>query len=159
MTGGNEGELDFAQLIASRERSGVRVTYRVGADWQHGRTLFGGLVAAFAACAIRDVAGPARPLRALQVAFVGPVPAGVLSVDVDVLRDGRAVTQVRAVAHAGDGTGCHVLAVLGDARASALPVSAARRPPARDVERQTGLAVDDLALADAGELLLSLIHI
>lgn len=126
--------MDFAGLIAGRERSGARVTFRVGADWQHRRTLFGGLVAACAACAIRDVAGPARALRALQVAFVGPVPAGELAVDVDVLREGRAVTQVRAVAHAGDGAGCHVLAVLGDARASALPVSAARRPPARDVD-------------------------
>jgi len=121
----------FADILARRHRAGNEVCFDVTDDWQQGRTAYGGLVGAIAACAIRDVLGPERPLRALQVNFVGSVPAGPACVRVDPLRVGKSITQARAIVEADGETACVVSSVLGLARESTLPPFAPTQPATR----------------------------
>ncbi len=124
----------FADLLASRTRDGNNLSFDVTDDWQQGRTAYGGLVAAIAACAIRDVLGPERALRGLQVNFVGTVPAGRAQVRVEVLRAGRSITQAQAIVTAQGETATVASAVLGAARPSSIGDFALRRPETRPVE-------------------------
>lgn len=126
--------VSFADLLAGRTRDAETIAFTVTDDWQQGRTAFGGLVAAMAACAIRDVLGAQRPLRALQVNFVGSVPAGPAQVRVEVLRAGQSITQAQATLTAAGQTACVVGAVLGLPKASALPEVALSRPPSAAAE-------------------------
>ncbi len=127
----------FADLIASRTREGDLVAFDVSEDWQQGRTAYGGLVAAIAACAIRDVLGPERALRGLQVNFVGSVPAGKAQVRVEVLRAGKSITQAQAIVTAQGEIATVVNAVLGAARSSSLAPFSLVRPQSRPAESLT----------------------
>jgi hypothetical protein len=59
----------LSTLLAARRHDAGRVHFMVPEDWLQGRTSFGGLIAALAVQAMRDVAGAAWPanvrLRAL----------------------------------------------------------------------------------------------
>ena len=114
-------------LLAARERLGNHgVRFSVPADWQQGRTTFGGLLSVLAVQAMRDVCGTDWPLRALQTNFVGPVAVGTFDVEVTLLRQGKNIRQVQArvlqADERGDAQTCGVLlGVFGAGRASALP--------------------------------------
>ena len=114
-------------LLAARQRLGTHgVRYTVPADWQQGRTTFGGLLSVLAVQAMRDVCGADWPLRALQTNFVGPVAVGSFDVEVTLLRQGKNIRQVQARVLQEDGQGqpqtCGVLlGVFGAGRTSALP--------------------------------------
>jgi acyl-CoA thioesterase len=108
-------------MVASADTTAV-----IAADWLQGRTVFGGLQAALALRALEHAVGEPLPLRALQATFVGPVPAGTVTVSSRVLRRGRSVVQGEARLLSADGdTLCLVIAVFGQARASTLQ----RQPP------------------------------
>jgi acyl-CoA thioesterase len=116
----------LAHLLAGRQRQLNRVSFRVTADWQQGRTTFGGLLSALAVRAMRDVCGADWPLRALQTNFVGPVAPGEMHVDVELLRQGKNVRQVQARVMQADASGVEqvggvLLGVFGSGRESALP--------------------------------------
>jgi len=116
----------LAQLLAGRTRQQERVTFHVTPDWGQGRTTFGGLLAALAAQAMRDVCGADWPLRALQTNFVGPVAPGAMHVDVLLLRQGKNIRQVQARVMQADASGNEqvggvLLGVFGTGRDSALP--------------------------------------
>ena len=70
----------FSEIVARRGRSARSVSFDIPADWQQGRTAYGGVVSAVAAQAMRDVAGADWPasvqLRALQCSFVSVVEPG-----------------------------------------------------------------------------------
>ena len=129
----------FAELIAARRRDADLVHFDVPHDWQQGITAFGGLVAAMASCALRDVLGPRLPLRALQVNFIGPVPAGPTQIQVRTLREGKSITQAQAIVTANDQTACLVSAVLGAPRANTLITHAPTFTPSRQPESLTEL--------------------
>ncbi len=129
----------FADLIASRQISGQTVRFQIPDDWQQGVTAYGGLVAAIGACAIRDVLGEERALRALQVNFVGSVPAGPAAVQVTTLRSGKSVTQAQAIVSANGETACVISAVLALSRENSLAAFALTQPSTRPAE-----ALDDL---------------
>jgi hypothetical protein len=67
----------FPKLIAARRRGDHATTFEVTENWLQGRTSFGGLIAAYAVQAMRDVVGAAWPadfsLRALQTSFIAPM--------------------------------------------------------------------------------------
>jgi len=83
-------------LLNQRQITAPAVSFDIGEDWQQGRTLFGGLLSALAAQAMRDICGADWPLRALQTSFVAPVPAGRFEVQVHLLRQGKNIRQVKA---------------------------------------------------------------
>lgn len=67
----------------------------IPAEWAQGRASFGGLVAALQYEAMRAKVSADRPVRSLAITFVGPVePEVPVSFEVDVLREGKAVSQV-----------------------------------------------------------------
>jgi acyl-CoA thioesterase len=116
----------LAQLLTARQKDGERVSFTLTADWQQGRTTFGGLLSSLVVQAMRDVCGADWPLRALQTNFVGPVAPGVMHVDVLLLRQGKNVRQVQARVMQADAQGDEqvggvLLGVFGTGRPSDLP--------------------------------------
>lgn len=122
-----EARTPLPALFERRTRSDGLVSFVVPADWMQGRTTFGGLIAALAVQAMRDVAGSDWPLRALQTSFVGPV-GGPTSVRVQVLRQGKNVRQVQAVLESGGETAAVALAAFGKARETIVPEKRPEQP-------------------------------
>ena len=75
----------FTALLDSARPHAGGLALDVPADWAQGRSIFGGLQAAFAVRAMRAIVDPAIPLRSLQVTFIGPA-AGTLHTTATVLR-------------------------------------------------------------------------
>jgi acyl-CoA thioesterase len=100
----------------------LRWTADLPADWAQGRTTFGGLIGALAARAATLAVGAERPLRSLDLAFIAPLPAGPVEVDVEVLGAGKAVTQLSVSFRSGGVLGARVHVVAGASRVSALRV-------------------------------------
>jgi acyl-CoA thioesterase len=86
----------FSELLRAMVRGADGWSAPISDDWMQGRSAFGGLQAAQALRAMRGEVGDALPLRALQVTFVGPVPAGSVAVRAQVLRRGASVSHVQA---------------------------------------------------------------
>lgn len=122
--------IPLSEILAARVRDGARVRFSVSEDWLNGRNAYGGLVAALAACALHDVLGRDRPLRALQVNFLGPLGSGPAEVEVHALRTGKSISQAQATVRSGGEIACVALAVLGAGRASALTPRLAAMPAA-----------------------------
>ncbi len=84
-------------LTTKFERDGDATIYTLTDDWLQGRAAFGGLVAALGLMAARHLAAPDRRLRALQTTFVRPSGPGPLRFEPSMERDGRNLTQIRAI--------------------------------------------------------------
>jgi len=123
------------ELLSSRTRTGDNVIFRIPEDWLQGRTAYGGLTAAIAAQAMRDVAGADWPpdvrLRSLQTNFVGPVLTGAAEVSVRLLREGKSVRQVQASVTSLGQVSAMLVGVYGSARQTALSPLAPRQGAVR----------------------------
>ena len=83
----------FSELVDAVRKNPLDVT--IPADWAQGRASFGGLMVALQYEAMRAHIAPERALRSLAVTFVGPAEPGVpIRFEVEVLREGKAVSQV-----------------------------------------------------------------
>ena len=83
----------FSDLLDAARSHPLDVT--IPAEWAQGRATFGGLVAALQYEALRAKVPADRPLRSLAITFVGPVaPDVAASYEVEVLREGKAVSQL-----------------------------------------------------------------
>jgi acyl-CoA thioesterase len=135
----------LSAVLAARSINANRVSFKVSEDWQQGRTLFGGLLSALAAQAMRDVCGSDWPMRALQTNFVGPVTLETFHVDVTLLRQGKNVRQVKAMVVQADASGTEqvcgtLLGVFGAGRSSQItPRQPAQPPVALSAEASTAL--------------------
>lgn len=118
----------IVELLQRRRRDGEVVAFDITDDWGQGRTTFGGLIAALAVAAMRDIAGSDWPLRALQASFVAPVTRA-LDVRVHLLRQGRHVRQVQATLTTQGQPAAVLLGVFGEPRASSVQPLRAWRPP------------------------------
>ena len=85
----------FANLIDAVPADSRPVTLPGAENWMQGRTLFGGASAALALASIQKAMPDLSPFRAAQVGFVAPVGAN-LEFKVEIVRQGRNVTQVRS---------------------------------------------------------------
>jgi len=85
----------FANLIDAVPADSRPVTLPGAENWMQGRTLFGGASAALALEAVRKAMPDLPPFRAAQVGFVAPVGES-LAFTVEMVRQGRNVTQVRS---------------------------------------------------------------
>lgn len=119
----------LAQIVATFRTAKGDYAHTLGPDWLQGRTVFGGMIAALANAAMRR-AGVAddRPLRALQVVYVGPNPAGEVAFRPAVQREGKAVTLANCTAHAGGETTATIAAMYGAHRQSVLAIAPAPEP-------------------------------
>ena len=130
------------ELLNGRQILASRVSYQLTPDWEQGRTIFGGILSALAAQAMRDVCGADWPLRALQTNFVGPVSSGMVHVDITLLRQGKNVRQVKAqILQAGpDGqeqVSGVLLGVFGTGRDSKLPPLSPAQPAVAHAPEQS----------------------
>ncbi|MHB1058223.1 MAG: acyl-CoA thioesterase [Rhodanobacter sp.] len=128
-----------AMQMVTRHGGGWQAT--VSEDWLQGRSAFGGLQAALALRAMRELVPADMPLRSLQTTFVAPVLAGTVSIRAQRLREGRSAIQVEASLHDGEQTLCRLVGAFGRARPSTLdfqpvqsPVENAAAPELRYVE-------------------------
>jgi len=110
----------FSEAMQTVIRHGEGWQATVSEDWLQGRSAFGGLQAALALRAMRELVHADMPLRSLQTTFVAPVPAGTVSIRAQRLREGRSATQVEASLYDGEQTLCRLVAVFGSARPSVL---------------------------------------
>ncbi|MBC3951668.1 acyl-CoA thioesterase [Pseudomonas folii] len=85
--------MKFSELIDAVRRNPQDVT--IPAEWAQGRASFGGLMAALQYEAMRAKVPEGRPVRSLAITFVGPAEPGVpITFEVEVLREGKAVSQL-----------------------------------------------------------------
>lgn len=105
----------------------------VDASWAQGRTLFGGIQALLAVRAMRTAMPDLAPLWSLHTTFVAPAAPGQLTLQVEVLRQGRSAVQMAARLLAGDQVAAMFVAVFGASRDSALSLRPAARPLADGV--------------------------
>ena len=102
-------------------------------DWSQGRATFGGLLAAMAHEAMRGQLVDERPLRSLAVSFVGPAaPDQPVDVSAEILRQGKAVTQVESRIHQGGDTVMVAMGSFGSGRESVVSVDQEAPPEAPD---------------------------
>jgi len=67
----------------------------VASSWAQGRTLYGGISASLVYQAMREAVGVEQVMRSLNTNFIGPIESdSVFSIFVEVLREGKNVTQV-----------------------------------------------------------------
>ena len=107
----------------------------VPASWGQGRAGFGGLVAALVYEAMQAQVPEGRPVRSLAITFVGPLLVDTpVSFEAEVLREGKAVSQVLGRAVQNGQVVTLVQGSFGAARASAIQVAAEPAPAMPPVE-------------------------
>lgn len=116
----------FSDLLDAARSNPLDVT--IPAEWAQGRATFGGLVAALQYEALRAQVPADRPLRSLAITFVGPVaPDVTASYQVEVLREGKAVSQLLGRVVQNGEVATLVQASFGASRPSEIDV--ASEPP------------------------------
>jgi acyl-CoA thioesterase len=109
-------------------------------DWAQGRATFGGIIAALVFDKMEKVVAPGRAMRSMQVSFVGPVTPDVpVEIEADILREGKAVSQVQGrIVQEGE-VKLVCLASFGGDRESVVAVSPLPAPDAAPVSECQGL--------------------
>ncbi|WP_296256424.1 MULTISPECIES: acyl-CoA thioesterase [unclassified Pseudomonas] len=125
--------MTFSDLLdAVRDNPGA-VT--IPASWAQGRSCFGGLMAALLYEAMRAKVASHRPVRSLAISFIGPPAIDVpISFEVEVLREGKAVSQVLGRAVQNGETVTLIQGSFGAARESTIAVAAEPAPRFKPVE-------------------------
>jgi acyl-CoA thioesterase len=118
----------FATLLENIAEDKDSHSLRLSPDWMQGRAGFGGLVGALALKAMRGHVVPARKVRSLLIAFVGPVGPEEFTIHVNVLRAGKSVTQVEAKLIQAERVCCTALGSFGEDRESVIRIQPAACP-------------------------------
>jgi acyl-CoA thioesterase len=135
--------MTLTELLRSMRRGDGSAHANIGEDWLQGRSLFGGLQAAIAVCAMRTVVPDEFPIRSLQMTFIAPVPAGGIDARAIVLRSGKNTRHVEARLEADGELLAHAIAIFGTGRESIvrldLPPSPMTKTRGRPFVFQPGL--------------------
>lgn len=85
--------MSFQEYIQSVSQGSSSIL--ISKEWSQGRAVFGGLVAALVYQAMLKEIEDGRPVRSLQISFVGPVSVeSPLELKTEVLRQGKSVSQI-----------------------------------------------------------------
>lgn len=124
--------MNFCELIqAARSNPDEMV---VPATWGQGRAAFGGVVAALAFEAMRAKVEPGRPVRSLAITFVGPLePEVPARFEAELLREGKAVSQVACRVRQKDRVVALVQGSFGGSRQSVVQMEAEPAPEMKPV--------------------------
>lgn len=118
------------ELLAQARQCGTDRTMTVPDSWGQGRTVFGGLSAGLAYQVMRASVPGERMLRSMSISFVGPVATDTaFGFEVEVLREGKNVTQAEARVVQDGQVGVAILASFGQARTSVTGVDNTEAPP------------------------------
>lgn len=115
---------DLFDAVESTDR-GLQV--EIGPDWTQGRTSYGGVTAALCLMAARRLVDERRPLRSAMISFVGP-SAGQVSVEAEVLREGRTASSVHTRLSGPSGIGADATFTFAAARESNLNLAPSAAP-------------------------------
>lgn len=122
---------DFTALMASMAAQGDAYSMTATDDWLQGRTLYGGLAAAFCVEAAARRFGELPPLRSAQFAFVGPA-TGAVTLRPTLLRKGKS-TVFAGVDLIGDaGLATRATLCYGAPRASSVSFGSVAPPAAQE---------------------------
>ncbi|KPP98260.1 thioesterase family protein [Marinobacter sp. HL-58] len=129
--------MNFDQLLAVAASGGE---VAIPSSWAQGRASFGGVIAALVFDRMEHMVAPGRPMRSMQVSFVGPVtPEEPARIEAEILREGKAVSQVLGRIVQGGEPRLVVLASFGGDRDSEVQVDALPAPEAKPVDQCKGL--------------------
>lgn len=119
--------MNFSQAM-SAIRETTSHTENIPENWGQGRATFGGMVVAIMFGKIAPRVAQGRPVRSVMVSFVAPVAPGDMEIDVQVLREGKAATQIQATAYQNGQACAVVLACFGGDRQSAVNLKPGKAP-------------------------------
>jgi acyl-CoA thioesterase len=126
--------MTFSELLNAVRDNPLAVT--IPASWSQGRACFGGLMAALQFEAMRAKVPADRPVRSLAITFVGPPAIDVpISFEVEVLREGKAVSQVLGRAMQNGEVMTLIQGSFGAPRESMIAVQAEPAPPFKPVDQ------------------------
>lgn len=115
--------MNFSQLLTAVRQRPHEVV--IPAEWAQGRACFGGLMAALVYEAMHARVSPERPVRSLAITFVGPAEPNVpISFEVELLREGKAVSSLLGRAVQNGQTVTLVQGSFGAGRSSVVDVPA-----------------------------------
>jgi|TARA_R110000868_G_scaffold96949_6_gene266716 acyl-CoA thioesterase len=127
-------DMNFAEILEAFAVSADN-SVTIPTDWGQGRAGYGGLVAALVVAGMRAKVADGRPVRSLAITFVGPVkPGESMSVEAEVLREGKAVSQLLGRAVQNGQTMCIIQGSFGAGRESSVDVAAEPAPAAPNPE-------------------------
>ncbi|MFY1667809.1 acyl-CoA thioesterase [Pseudomonas sp. Pseu.R1] len=125
--------MTFSELLDAVRDNPASVS--IPASWGQGRSCFGGLMAALLFEAMRGKVPAGRPIRSLAVCFVGPPAIDVpIAFEVEILREGKAVSQVLGRAIQNGETVTLIQGSFGAARESTIAVAAEPAPEFKPVD-------------------------
>jgi acyl-CoA thioesterase II len=121
--------MNFENIINQLNNHHSPISVKIPSDWSQGRTTFGGVTSALLHSAMRTEIDSARLLRSMNINFVAPVLVDVpITIEVEVLREGRSVSQVVAKAIQNNQTCILAQASFGKNRESRIHVEAEKNP-------------------------------
>lgn len=132
---------DLDHILGELEKSEDNKT-QFSENWSQGRSAFGGLSAAFAVTAMQKLLPQQQTIRSLMISFVAPVAPGEVTVQSEIVRQGKNVTQCSANVISEGQIGVQALAAFGNGREAFRPPSAALKELP---DRSEGLAFADRA--------------
>jgi acyl-coenzyme A thioesterase PaaI-like protein len=113
----------FSETLATIRPAGKGFTLEVGEDWSQGRAVFGGLVGAIGNEVMRRIVPADRPLRGLEIAFVGPMLPGPVRAETEILRTGKSATLASARLFCGNDVVATLTGAYGLGRKVAITLS------------------------------------
>ncbi len=115
--------IDELLHFASLHKDAPDANYLVDKYWSQGRTVYGGLSAAMLYMASKSHIHSLRVLRSISTNFVGPLLVDVpFTIQVEVIREGKNVSQVQARAIQEDKVAVVAQCCFGENRASKISV-------------------------------------
>lgn len=123
--------IDFTALMASMTTGGDSCSVTATEDWLQGRTIYGGLLAAFCLQSVSRQFADLPPLRSAQLAFVGPA-AGTVTIRPTVLRKGKSTVFIGIELFGEAGLATRATFCYGAARESAAAFGALAAPAVAD---------------------------
>lgn len=125
--------MTFAELLASLSSSPTHEV-TIPTSWAQGRAGYGGLIAALVYQGMQAKVPEGRPVRSLAITFVGPVaPGEAMQVEAQVLREGKAVSQMLGMGKQNGQIMCIIQGSFGAPRDSVVNVASEPAPQARPV--------------------------
>jgi acyl-CoA thioesterase len=119
--------IDFTELMASMTTDGDTCSATATEDWLQGRTMYGGLSAAFCLESASRQLGELPPLRSAQFSFVGPA-ADTVMIRPMVLRKGKSTVFVGVDLFSEIGFATRATLCYGAARTSAISYGSLAAP-------------------------------
>ena len=121
--------MNIAEMLAALTKDDRRWAIDDVGEWRQGRTLYGGITAMLMHEVARRESDDLPPLRAGQVAFIGPATTD-LAIEAEVLRSGRNVTQIATRLHSEGRLAASATWIFG----AAMEPNALNRPSPEPIE-------------------------